>query len=1081
MKTKFNGILTLLLAFVVQFTFAQDRIISGTVADESGPLPGVSIIIDGTSIGTETDFNGNYTINANTGDLLRYSFVGMTSVTRTIGDQNLINVTLISDDNTLDEVVVTALGIKREKKSLGYATQEVDGEAINTAKDPNFVNSLSGKVAGIDVKSSGTMGGSTNVVIRGYSSLTGNNQALFVVDGVPVSNINNNSANQTTGRGGYDYGNAAQDINPDDIATVNVLRGAAATALYGSRAANGVILITTKTGKDRGAQGIGVTVNSSVTFNKFNPETFAEYQHEYGAGYGPYYGSTGYFEDIDMNGDGNDDLVTPSTEDASFGARFDPNLMVYQWDSWYPQLDTYLQPRPWVAPENDPTTYFETGTTLFNSVALDGGNEQGTFRMGYTNLNQKGILPNSEIIRDNVDFSGSYKLSEKLTASVKGAYIKTKGQGRYGTGYDSQNPMQSLKQWFQVNVDMQDQKRAYQQTGDNISWNAADPSNPNSPPAYFDNPYWTRYENYETDVRHRIIGNVALDYKINDWLSIFGRVTLDNYNLNQDERINVGSNETSRYSRFESKFNENNYDFMLNFNNDLSDSFSLRGVLGTNIRRSSYSSIYASTNGGLNMPGLYSLANSKNPINAPGETDWNIGVNGYFATASLGFANTLFVEGSYRIDKFSTLPRDNDTQAYWGVSGSFVFSSLFDNSNWFNLGKLRAGYATTGTGTTAFAVTNTYILGTPIGGQPIASLPARNNNPNLKPETSTEFEVGLEMSFFKNRLGFDVSVYDKTSVDLITPVSISTSTGFRSQVINAGEMQNKGIEVTTWLAPFRTENFEWRIDVNWAKNENEVLKLPHGLDNLQLAGLQGGVSINATVGEPYGTIRGTDYTYIDGQPVVNSTDPSSSRHGFYIQSPTKVVIGNYQPDWKGGINNRFTWGNLSFSFLVDMQKGGSVFSLDQWYGQGTGVYANTAGLNDLGNPLRDPVSEGGGMIMPGVKEDGTPNDIHAQFYKYYNPMGWKSNLNALHVYDAGYIKLREVTLSYSLHRDIFGGKNAFVQGMTFTALGRNLWIIDKSVPYADPEAGLSSGNIQGYQSGAYPSTKDYGFSVKIEF
>ena len=1073
MKTKISGILTLLLAFVVQFTFAQDRIISGSVSDETGSLPGVSVIIDGTTRGTETNFDGNYTINANTGDVLRFSFVGMTTVTRTVGDQNVINVSMISEDNTLDEVVVTALGIRREKKSLGYATQEVDGEAINTAKDPNFVNSLSGKVAGIDVKSSGTMGGSTNVVIRGYSSLTGNNQALFVVDGVPVSNINNNGGNQTTGRGGYDYGNAAQDINPDDIATVNVLRGAAATALYGSRAANGVILITTKTGKDRGNQGIGVTVNSTVTFNKFNPDTFAEYQDEYGAGYGAYYGSTGYFFDIDMNGDGTMDLVTPSTEDASFGARFD-GQMVYQWDSWYPQLDTYLQPRPYLASENDPTTFFQTGTTLFNSVALDGGNEQGTFRLGYTNLNQEGILPNSEIIRDNVDLNASYKLSDKLTATVKGSYIKTRGQGRYGTGYDALNPMQSFKQWYQVNVDIQEQRRAYEQTGDNITWNATDPTNTDAGPIYFDNPYWVRYENYETDVRNRVIGNIALDYKITDWLSVFGRVSLDNYNLEQEERINVGSVDVSKYSRFNSKFNENNYDLMLNFNQDFSDDFSLRGTIGTNIRRSSYSSIFASTNGGLNMPGLYSLANSKNSINAPGETAWDIGVDGYFATASLGFANTLFVEGSYRVDKFSTLPRDNDTQAYWGVSGSFVFSSLFGNSNWLNLGKLRAGYATTGTGTTAFAVTNTYNLGTPIGGQPIASLPYTNNNPNLKPETSTEFEVGLEMAFFKNRLGFDVSVYDKTSVDLITPVSVSTSTGFGRQVINAGEMQNKGIEVTAWLSPFRTENFEWRIDVNWAKNENEELKLPHGLDNLQLAGLQGGVSINATVGEPYGTIKGTDHVYIDGQPVVQS-------NGYYAKSGTKVVLGNYQPDWKGGINNRFTWGNLSFSFLIDMQKGGSLFSLDQWYGQGTGIYANTAGLNDLGNPLRDPVADGGGVILPGVQEDGSVNDVRAYSGYYGNAYGWGRAVNKQHVYDAGFIKLREMTLSYNLHRDVFGGKNAFVQGMTFTALGRNLWIIDKSVPYADPEAGLSSGNIQGYQSGAYPSTKDFGFSVKIEF
>ncbi len=357
MKTKLSGILTLLLAFVVQFTFAQERTITGVVSDETGPLPGVSVLIQGTSIGTETDFDGNYTISAETGNVLQFSFVGMTTTTRTVGSEASISVTMVSEENTLDEVVVTALGIQREKKSLGYATQEVSGEQVNTVKSINFVNSLQGKASGIDVKTSGTMGGSTNVVIRGYSSMFNSNQALFVVDGVPISNINNNSLDQTTGRGGYDYGNAAQDINPDDIESINVLKGGGATALYGSRAANGVILITTKKGRDHGDKAFGVTINSTVTFNVFDPSTFNRYQKEYGAGYSNYYydaggpGGAGFLE-RDLNGDGILELTTPSTEDGSFGAIFDPNLLIYQWDSWYPELtDTYLVPRPWVAAE----------------------------------------------------------------------------------------------------------------------------------------------------------------------------------------------------------------------------------------------------------------------------------------------------------------------------------------------------------------------------------------------------------------------------------------------------------------------------------------------------------------------------------------------------------------------------------------------------------------------------------------------------------------------------------------------------------------------------------------------------------
>jgi TonB-linked SusC/RagA family outer membrane protein len=1075
MKTKLSGILTLLLAFVVQISFAQERTITGTVSDESGPLPGVSILIQGTNSGTETDFDGNYSIDANSGDVLQFSFVGMTTVSKTVGAEGTINVTMVSEDNTLDEVVVTALGITREKKSLGYATQEVDGEQVNTVKETNFVNSLSGKVAGIDVKTSGTMGGSTNVVIRGYASLFGNNQALFVVDGVPVSNSTYNSSGQRTGRGGYDYGNAAQDINPDDIETVNVLKGGAATALYGSRAANGVIVITTKKGRAREDQAIGVTINSTITFNKLNKDTFVKYQREYGAGYGPYYGSTGYFFDVDFNGDGQTELATVSSEDASFGAAFDENLNVVQWQSWYPQLDelglaTYGEATPWLPMENDPSTFYETGTTLFNTVTLDGANDQGQFKLGYTNTNVQGILPNSEIQRHNFDFSGSWKFTEKFTASTQIAYNRTNGKGRFGTGYDANNVNQSFRQWFQTNVDIQEQKEAYFATGDNITWNPAYPTS--LAPQYFDNPYWVRYENFQDDERNRIFGNISLNYEINDWLSVMGRATIDHYTNFQQERTAVGSVNIPNYNRYNNSYMENNYDLMLNFNKQW-DKWSLRGVLGTNILRRDFSSIFASTNGGLNVPGLYSLSNSKNPINAPTESAYSVGVDGYYANASIGFNNILFVDASYRRDKASTLPRDNDEYDYYGFSGSFLFSSLFD-SNVIDLGKIRAGYAKTGNFAAPLTVYNTYGLGTPIGGQGTASLPASNQNQDLKNEITNETEIGLEMSMWKNRLGFDFSVYDKTSEDLITPVSISTATGYNRQWLNAGEVQNKGIELSLYGSPIRTDNFEWRIDVNWGKNESKVISLPQGLENLQLASLQGGVTINAAIGEPYGTIKGSDFIYTDGQKTI---DPTTGR---YLKTADRnQVLGTFQPEWRGGINNRFTWKDITLSFLIDMQKGGSYFSLDRWYGSATGTYDYTAGLNENGIPKRDPVSAGGGILLEGVNPDGSVNTTRTRMDYYANALGYARAPNALHVYDAGFIKLREFSLGYNLPTKYFS--KGFVKGLSFTLIGRNLWIIDKDDEYSDPEAGLSAGNIQGYQSGAYPSTKDYGFSVKLQF
>jgi TonB-linked SusC/RagA family outer membrane protein len=1084
MKTKIRNLITLLLMMIMQYSFAQDHVVSGVVSDSMGPVSDISVTVKGTSKGTITDFDGKYSINAKKGDVLVFSHISYDTVEKIVGNESVVNVMLV-EGNTLDEVVITALGISRDKKSLGYSTQKVGGGEVNTAKETNFINSLSGKVAGLDIKKSNKMGGSTNILIRGFSSLTGNNQPLFVVDGVPISNDNTNTNTQKTGRGGYDYGNAASDISPDDIESINVLKGGAATALYGTRAGNGVIIITTKKGSKN--DRINVSVSSSFTVSSYDKDTFVKYQNEYGAGYGPFYGSTGYFSDIDMDGDGTLDLVTPSTEDASYGAQFDPNLNVYQWDSWYPELPTYLQPRPWQAAENDPSAMFEVGYTAFNSFSIDGGGETMNFKLGYTNLDQKGIMPNSKIKRNNFDFYSSYKFSDKLSANLKAAYVKTEGLGRYGTGYDAENLMGSFRQWYQVNVDVLEQKDAYFLTRKNITWNPNDPQS-DLTPIYWDNPYWTRYENYQDDGRNRIFGHFTLNYEINDWLNATARVTLDNYKEFRNERNNVGSVDVSRYARFDRKFNENNYDFMLNFDKDLSDKINIRGVLGSNLMRKQVSSILASTNGGLIIPGLYSLSNSVNSPLAPDEDEYEMGTNGYYINTSLGYDNTFFLEGSYRYDIFSTLPRNNDGFDYYSLSGSLVFSKLL-KTDLISFGKLRFGWAKTGNGAPALSVYNTFTINPSFGGQPLTTVPNTSNNPDLKNETNYELEGGLEMTFAKSRAGFDLSLYKKNSVDQLMPTSVSTATGFTSKWINAGEIQNKGIELSLFGYIVKNENFSWRTDINWSKNENLVVSLNEGLDNLQLASLQGGVSINATVGEPYGTIKGTDLIYDDnGSPVVKP-------NGYYETTSTKDVIGNINPDWKGGINNRFTYKNLSLNFLVDMQKGGDVFLLDTWYGYGTGLYDITAGTNDLGNPLRDPVTSddtSGGVILDGVQgtvtynSDGTytvtntsPNNVRAYAGWYANPWGWARAANKQHVYDAGYIKLREVAIAYKMPKKIL--KNSFFRDVTFTLTGRNLWIIDKSTPYTDPESGISSGNVQGYQSGAYPSTKDYGLNVKLQF
>ncbi len=1066
------------------------RTITGKVssADDGNGIPGVTVLVKGTSNGVLTDLDGKFSINVSKdATALLFSFIGMKAQEIALTASNSVDVVMQSEAQNIEGVVVTALGITRDKKSLGYSTQELTGGEINNAKRTNFVDNLSGKLAGVQVKANGNMGGSTNVVIRGSSSMTGNNQALFVVDGVPVNNDNTNNSGQLSGRSGYDYGNAAADIDPNDIETMSVLKGAAATALYGSRAANGVILITTKKGKkgEGGKKNLGVSINSSVTTGMVDKSTFPKYQTNYGGGYGTYYYGDppmGGFEYIyDVNGDGVTDYTVPTYEDGSYGQKFDPSLMIYQWDSYYPASPNYHKATPWKYPENGPITVFNNSLNLTNSIEIAGGGENTTFRLGYTNQDEKGILPNSSLKKNSLTLNGSYDILKNLSVSAYANYVKTDGKGRNSTGY-SDNMMSSFRQWMETNVDYKMQKDLYEKTGENISWN------PNSPfdlaiPAYWDNPYFQRNKNYETDTRDRIIGYAQADWKINDYLSLMGRYSIDTYTDLQEERKAVGSTSgefgvqrplvTSGYSRFGRSFAERNLDFLLKFNKNLTEDLNLSALLGTNIRRSFVDQMYISTNGGLIVPGQYSIGNSASSILAPEETVNQIGVNGVFAGFSLGYKNFVFLDGNIRRDQSSTLPTANNYYYYPSVSGSFLFSNVIPKNSWLNLGKVRLGYAQVGNDAPWGSIKDTYTQNTTFGGTALFSVPGTKANTDLKPELTTSLEAGLEMKFFEGLLGFDISIYKDNTVNQILPVAVSTSTGYSSKYINAGEMQNKGIEVMLTGTPVKSADFQWDITVNWAKNLNEVVSLEGDLKNLQIAALQGGISINARVGEPYGTIQGLDYVYNDaGQKIVKS-------NGYYqLSATTAEIIGNVNPDWTGGINNRFSYKGFAFSFLIDMQQGGDIFSLDQWYGMGTGIYAESDYINDLGNPVRNSIADGGGTILEGVMADGTPNTIRVRGDNYLL-QGWARNPNSAFIYKASFIKLREAVLTYSLPKSLLA--KSFFQGVSFSVVGSNLWIISKDLPHADPEAGQSSGNVQGWQSGVMPTTRNLGVSVNLQF
>jgi len=681
--------------------------------------------------------------------------------------------------------------------------------------------------------------------------------------------------------------------------------------------------------------------------------------------------------------------------------------------------------------------------------------------------------------------SGVFKLTERLTVTGYANYINTRAHGRNSTGYND-NQISNFKQWWQTNVDLKQQKDIYFDTKRNVTWNPAT-SDAGSAPIFWDNPYWSRYENYQNDGRNRFIGNVSLDYKFTDWLNFTARAATDTYTEIQEERRANGSvptsfgipdsagnrgNVDSGYGRRNLDVTETNYDFMFNFQTDLSEDLNLKGIIGTNIRRSDFQSIYSATSGGLSVPRLYSLQNSTGPLALPVERAEKIGVDGIYASASLGYKSILFVDATIRRDHSSTLPEDNSSFYYPSIATSFVFTNLL-NADFLTFGKLRANYAEVGNSAPFDFLYDTYNVNIPPGA-PSTSVDNQKKNPNLKPEKTESFEVGLEMKFLRNRLSFDLAYYKTNSIDQIFGVPVSRATGFEEKILNAGEIENKGVELSISGNPVRTDNFNWTAMVNWTKNKNEVVSLEDGIETLQLGDFQGGVTLNAEVGKPYGVLYGTDYTYLNGQRVVDPAD------GQFIKTSTSdQTIGDTNPDWLMGISNKFNYKNLSFSFLIDIQQGGSIFSLDQYYGRATGLYAETVFINDLGNPVRNSLADGGGFINEGVNPDGATNTARINANRF-GAFGYRRGLpDKAFVYDASYVKLREVALTYNLPSKLLDG--TFLTNASLSVIGSNLWIIDKNIPHEDPEGGLSAGNLQGYSVGSLPTTRDFGFNLKLQF
>lgn len=1055
--------LTLLLLLTNLTIYAQNRKITGRVTAGSGqPLPGVSVFIKGTGTGTATTPDGNYALNVpDTATQLTFAFIGMETQSVAINGQTSINVVLQPADKQLQEVVVTALGISRSKKALGYAVQEVKSTELQT-RPTNALSALSGKVAGLQVISSGgNMGGSSRVLLRGINSISGNNQPLFVIDGITIDNADLNTKSTVNGSAGKDVGNMVQDLNPDDIESVNVLKGPAAAALYGTRAANGVIVITTK--KGRAGKGLDVTVNSGIELERI--VRLPERQKLYGGG------KSNTFQEAVINGQTY--KIVDYGMDESWGPRLDgtPVLHWYNLDPEY--ADTYLKPEPWAYPEHDVKSFFRTGVAATNNVSVSGGGENQTFRLSYTNRTVRGTVPNSSLHRNTVNFSGSSRFSRFL-ATANFNYVKNQSTGRPWTGASNRNIMLEAFQWGQTQVDYEKLREYKRPDGTPRAWNRNSWENTAAGRAtkYIDNPYWSAYESYLEENRDRFYGNIGLAYDVNNWLQLSSKVNADLYNYQQQDRIAVYSRSQSNYSEYANNFSEFNYEFLANVNKRW-NTISLTAYAGGNIMNQKRRVNSAITQGGLIIPNYYNLKNASSVLNE--SNFYHKSIYSLFGSVSLGYKNFWFIDGTLRNDWSSTLPLNRNSFAYPSVSSSLILSELapFKESSWLNLLKLRLSWAQVGNDTDPYQLQQAYEATQAFNGNPGYKLPSVLANRDLKPEITSSTEAGVSMRAFSNRLGLDVTVYNNNSRNQIINIPVSTAFGYESKYINAGKINNRGIEVTLTGVPVQTAQFTWDAALNWSANRNKVVQLSEGVTTFPLTDPSGSLAtLVAREGEPYGQLLGYDFVYApDGSKVIDD-------RGQYLRTQQLVPIGSVLPDWQFGIQQHFTYKRFDAGFLVDGRVGGKFFSQTYKVGTQTGALKHTAD-----NGIRE-----NGLILDGVNgtvvfnADGSytvsntkPNTTRVSAYDW--AYGYSTGPTTQSILDATFVKLREVTAGYTIPF----GKTSAVRQVRVAAYGRNLWNIYTASKYIDPELTNSGGNIQGVEGGNLPVPATFGLNVQVKF
>jgi TonB-linked SusC/RagA family outer membrane protein len=1023
--------------------------LQGTVTDaqNGGPLPGVRVSVDGTTLGVVTEADGRYELrNVPAGTrTLRAARIGYTTgqqqASVAAGGTATVNFSLQAGGLVLDELVVTALGITREKREISTSVQEVSGQELAQGGESNLVTALTGKVSGVTITNSNTPGGSSRIVIRGANSLTANNQPLFVLDGVPVSNSAPGYVGGTgtgaTGFNAIDYGNIIQDLNPEDIESITVLKGPNAAALYGSRAANGAIIITTKSGR---GQETSVTASSLVTYE--TPLRLPRYQNAYGQGL------NGQYEYVDGRGEG-----TFDDTDESWGPRLDSGLMIRQFHS-------NGQPAPWVSDPNNVRDFFETGRTVNTSAAFASSREGMNVRLSMANLNQDGMYPGFGLNRTTAGLNGSARLGSRLNADASVQYINSDAENRPAQGYGEDNVMWQFI-WFGRQVDTNVlRQRLRNDDGTQFNWNNQ----------WNNNPYWTSLVNGNADTRDRVVGSAALRYDFSSWLSGMVRSGTDWYEENRTRTYQagtIGQSGTGAFSETTIFEQETNSDFLLTANLPPRGDFDLSANFGGN-RRDSRGRLKGSSVDSLIVPGLFNMGNR---AVEPVLSDRRVArrVNSLYGSAQLAWRETWFVEATGRNDWSSTLPESNRSYFYPSLSTNLIFTQLADVP-FLSYGKLRASWSEVGNDTEPYNLIDPYLTDEFFNNNPRLSSSNLLRNPRLKPERTRSWEVGTELRAVDDRLGVELTYYDKVTRNQIVPVQVTPLTGVTERMLNAGQISNRGVELLVQATPVRTSSgLEWNLTANYTRNRSNVDALAEGLQTLVL-GTFYNTSVQARPGEAYGVIYGRKYVRdSQGRIVVGST-------GLPLTTGPIERLGKYDPDWTGGISSRLSYGGLDLNVLVDGRFGGSIFSLTNMHGRRAGVLYESLRGREKAHALADS----GGMVVPGVRVvngDTVVNTVRVTAQQYHKAISQTSSpISEEWVYDATFVKLREVRLGYTLPTGFT--RRMRVNGISLALIGRNL-ALWTDAPNIDPETAFNASNVQGFEYGQLPSARSVGFNISV--